>query len=155
MEKQIISKEFIRFQKLAGVITEGQAKKMMEVLNESSPLITFNQLKQSVIDNGLSSYDDASKLANAGNLIELEKGLNELGYIDDNVHDVIFKSIFNLITFEQLKQAVINNGLSSYDDASELTNAENLGKLEKGLNRLGYDDYYDVVSIIYKSILEK
>ena len=33
-------KDIIRMNQLAGIITEGQAKKMMEVLNEDSPLET-------------------------------------------------------------------------------------------------------------------
>jgi hypothetical protein len=35
MNKQILSEEFIRMQKLAGIITEGQAKKMMAILTEN------------------------------------------------------------------------------------------------------------------------
>ena len=35
MKKQILSEEFKRLQKLAGIITEGQAKKMLTALNEN------------------------------------------------------------------------------------------------------------------------
>jgi hypothetical protein len=93
MKKQILNEQFVRMQRLAGVLNE----------NENTGLITFEQLKQACVNNYMEYVSDVSdsddedndavEIKGAGNIDELVNILDEMGFNGDEAYDFIFDSI--------------------------------------------------------------
>ena len=83
MKKQNLSEEFLRMQKLAGIITEGQAKKMMEILDEKE---TTNELFGFGSKIEIPSRENKSKLVKVGtgDLVMYNPEYDNSGYARDN-----------------------------------------------------------------------
>ena len=94
MKKQLLNEQFVRMQRLAGVLNENE---------NPTGLITFEQLKQACINNyreyisDISDSDDedndAIEIEEAGNIDELVNILDGMGFNGDEAYDFIFSSI--------------------------------------------------------------
>ena len=94
MKKQLLNEQFVRMQRLAGVLNENE---------NPTGLITFEQLKQACINNyreyisDISDSDDedndAIEIEEAGNIDELVNILDGMGFNGDEAYDFILNSI--------------------------------------------------------------
>jgi predicted choloylglycine hydrolase len=95
MKKQLLNEQFVRMQRLAGVLNENE---------NPTGLITFEQLKQACVnnyDNYVSGFDDEEDLHqpfetgldDTNNIDELVNILDGMGFNGDEAYDFIFSSI--------------------------------------------------------------
>jgi hypothetical protein len=127
MKKQNLSEEFLRMQKLAGIITEGQAKKMMEILDEKE---TTNELFGFGSKIEIPSRENKSKLVKVGtgDLVMYNPEYDNSGYARDNegVYTIEKVRKDGVILKKYSNEYQTNQGRSSRDISGDLVRPSSL-----------------------------
>ena len=127
MTNQILSEEFRRMQKLAGIITEGQAKKMMEILDEKE---TTNELFGFGSKIEIPSRENKSKLVKVGtgDLVIYNPEYDNSGYARDNegVYTIEKVRKDGVILKKYSNEYQTNQGRSSRDISGDLVKPSSL-----------------------------
>jgi hypothetical protein len=127
MTNQILSEEFRRMQKLAGIITEGQAKKMMEILDEKE---TTNELFGFGSKIEIPSRENKSKLVKVGtgDLVMYNPEYDNSGYARDNegVYTIEKVRKDGVILKKYSNEYQTNQGRSSRDISGDLVRPSSL-----------------------------
>ena len=127
MKKQNLSEEFLRMQKLAGIITEGQAKKMMEILDEKE---TTNELFGFGSKIEIPSRENKSKLVKVGtgDLVIYNPEYDNSGYARDNegVYTIEKVRKDGVILKKYSNEYQTNQGRSSRDISGDLVRPSSL-----------------------------
>jgi hypothetical protein len=127
MKKQNLSEEFLRMQKLAGIITEGQAKKMMEILDEKE---TTNELFGFGSKIEIPSRENKSKLVKVGtgDLVIYNPEYDNSGYARDNegVYTIEKVRKDGVILKKYSDDYQTNQGRSSRDISGDLVKPSSL-----------------------------